>query len=190
MSIQSVPGDWVKAPDGNERAWLGLAIAWCLVLTLAMPYWHFKGKQNSTGEAYRVAPSAFIDRVNRFVESNRVGEEGGVAIVEPSPGGDAYLQAQMWRWYPILRLRQGQTYRLHVSSVDLQHGFSLLPLNMSFQVVPGFDHVLTIQPTRAGEYTVICNEFCGIGHHQMVGKILVEPSAVSRAADTKENDNG
>ena len=32
---------------------------------------------------------------------------------------------------------------------------------------------MTVKPDRAGEYGVLCNEFCGIGHHNMVGKIYV-----------------
>jgi cytochrome c oxidase subunit 2 len=174
MSIYTPPRDWFKAPHGFERVWIGLALVWCLVMFLAMPYWHFKGKQNSTGEAYTVDPQAFVDRVNRFVETNRVGEQDGVPVVEAVPGGDAYLLAQMWRFYPILKLKQGQTYRLHVSSPDLQHGLSLQPMNMNFQLLPGYDHVLTITPTSSGTFPIICNEFCGIGHHMMTGRIIVE----------------
>lgn len=174
MSIQSPAAGWFKAPTGAERLWVGLALVWCLVMFLMMPYWHFKGKQNSTGESYRVVPMAFYERVNRFIETNKVGEENGVAIVEPAPGQDAYLMAQMWRFWPILKLRKGQTYRLHVSSMDIQHGFSLQPVNMNFQILPGYDHVLTITPTAAGQYSIICNEFCGIGHHTMTGRIIVE----------------
>ena len=80
----------------------------------------------------------------------------------------------MWSFYPVLKMKKGQTYRLHISSMDLQHGFSLQPLNMNFQVVPKYDHVLTITPTSAGEFPIICNEFCGIGHHTMTGRIIVE----------------
>ena len=173
MSIHSPEVGWFRAPSAGERAWIGLALIWCLILTLAMPYWHFKGKQNSTGEAYRVEPARFAKRVQEFAAANKVGESQGVPIVEAPPGGDAYLQGQMWTWYPLLQLRKGQTYRLHVSSLDLQHGFSVLPININFQVLPGYDHVLTITPTMAGEYPIICNEFCGIGHHQMTGKIIV-----------------
>jgi cytochrome c oxidase subunit 2 len=141
---------------------------------LMMPYWHFRGKQNSTGESYSVEPAAFVQRVDRFVKSNQVGAVNGVPIVEPAPGGDAYLLARMWQWYPVIKLKEGQTYRLHISSADLQHGFSLQPVNMNFQILPGYDHVLTITPTRKGEYTIVCNEFCGIGHHLMTGRIVVE----------------
>ncbi|MFZ5478430.1 MAG: cytochrome C oxidase subunit II [Myxococcota bacterium] len=174
MSIHTPAKDWFQAPTGGERTWIGLALAWCVVLSIAMPWWHVKGKQNSTGESYRVEPMAFYTRVDKFVETNKVGEVNGIPVVQPAPGGDAYMLGQMWRWYPILKLKKGQTYRLHLSSLDLQHGFSLLPMNMNFQVLPGYDHVLTITPTSAGTFPIICNEFCGIGHHGMTGQILVE----------------
>lgn len=174
MSVFIPAKDWFRAPRGIEAAWIGIALTWCLIMFIAMPFWHFKGKQASTGEAYTVTPAAFVSRVDRFVASYTVGKEGDVPIVQPPPGGDAYLLGKMWNWYPILKLKAGQTYRLHISSADLQHGFSLHPINMNFQILPGYDHVLTITPTRKGSYPVICNEFCGIGHHLMVGKIIVE----------------
>lgn len=175
MSIYNPPADWFKAPSSVERLWVGMALTWCLIMFVMMPYWHFKGKQNSTGESYRVQPMTYMARVNQFIKTNQVGEVQGVPIVQPSPGGDAYLQAQMWRWWPVLKLKKDQTYRLHISSLDLEHGFSLQPVNMNFQILPGYDHVLTITPTIAGEYSIICNEFCGIGHHLMTGRIIVEP---------------
>lgn len=173
MSIYSPPAGWFRAPHGAERLWVGLALLWCLVMFVAMPYWHFYGKQNNTGEAYRVTPRAFSQRVLQFIGAHQVGDLNGVPIVEPPPGGDAYLQAQMWSWTPILKLRVDQTYRVHISSIDLQHGFAILPLNMNFQILPGYDHVLTLRPTSAGEFSIVCNEFCGIGHHLMTGRILV-----------------
>jgi cytochrome c oxidase subunit 2 len=33
--------------------------------------------------------------------------------------------------------------------------------------------VLTVAPNQAGEFGIVCNEFCGIGHHTMIGKIYV-----------------
>ncbi len=174
MSITPPESGWFKGPGGAERTWLGLALFWCLIMSLMMPYWHFKGKQNSTGESYDVTPEAFSARVDRFVATHKVGEDNGFPVVEPPPGGDAYMLGRMWNWYPVLKLKQGQSYRLHLSSMDLQHGFSLLPINMNFHVLPGYDHVLTLTPTETGEFQVVCNEFCGIGHHLMTGKIIVE----------------
>ena len=178
MSIYPPPKDWFRRPSGGERTWIGLSLVWCLVLFLMMPYWHFKGKQNSTGESYRVTAAAFSDRVEEFVDAHQVGvvEAGGIEypIVQPAPGQDIYLKASMFMFYPVLKLKKGAEYRLHVSSMDVQHGFSLQPMNMNFQILPGYDHVLTITPTKAGDYMVVCNEFCGPGHHTMTGKIIVE----------------
>lgn len=174
MSIFYPTGAWVRAPHGGEKIWIGLALFWCLVMSIAMPYWHFQGKQNSTGESYEVTPKAFYDRVAKFVSANEVGKINGVPIVQPAPGSEVYLLAQMWRWYPVLKLKKDQTYRLHVSSFDLQHGLSILDQNLNFHVLPGYDHVITITPTSTGEFDIICNEFCGIGHHMMTGRIIVE----------------
>jgi len=174
MSIVPPPKGWFRPPESGERLWIATGFVWCMILFVSMPYAHFKGKQNATGESYEVDPKAFVERVNRFVEANRVGEMDGIPIVEPAPGSDVYLLARMWSWYPILKLREGQTYRVHVSSSDLQHGFSLLPMNMNFQILPGYDHVLTLTPTSTGAFEIICNEFCGIGHHMMTGRIIVE----------------
>jgi cytochrome c oxidase subunit 2 len=33
--------------------------------------------------------------------------------------------------------------------------------------------VVTLTPTESGEFWIICNEFCGFGHHTMTGKIYV-----------------
>ncbi len=176
-SLECPAPDWFQAPAGNERIWIGLALCWCMVMSLMMPYWHFKGKQNSSGESYSVKPADFIKRTERFILANTGTEsllDDGLAPVVPAPPGEIYLIAKQFAWFPILKLRAGETYRLHISSVDFQHGFSLLPMNMNFQVVPGYDHVLTIKPQAPGTYPIVCNEFCGIGHQTMVGKIIVE----------------
>jgi cytochrome c oxidase subunit 2 len=80
---------------------------------------------------------------------------------------------RVYMWWPMLELEKGQTYRLHLSSIDLQHGFSLQPVNINLQVHPGYEMVVTMTPTQAGEFGIVCNEFCGFGHHTMTGRIYV-----------------
>ncbi len=99
---------------------------------------------------------------------------GREPVVRPPAGSDVYMLGRLWQWYPILELEKGQSYRLHLSSMDWQHGFSLQPVNINLQIIPGYEMVLTVTPDTAGEFTVVCNEFCGIGHHLMLGKIYVK----------------
>ena len=84
-----------------------------------------------------------------------------------------WMLARQWQWYPVLILKKGVEYRLHLSSLDIQHGFSLQPTNLNLQVLPGYDYVANITPTQSGEFSIICNEFCGIAHHIMVSKVIV-----------------
>lgn len=175
--IVAPTGKWWQPAGRQERLWIAIAFAWCLVLFAMMPFWHIRGGQNPSGIRSRVTPEDFLARTFRFVEEYKVGEINGVPLVEPPPGGDVYLAAQMWRWYPALKLREGVTYTLHLSALDVNHGFSLYPANLNIQVIPGYDYGLRITPNQPGEYGVVCNEFCGVGHQQMLGRIIVVPAA-------------
>jgi cytochrome c oxidase subunit 2 len=166
---------WWNEPVGKqELVWIGIALIWCLIMFFMMPYWHIYGKQNLSNEAYQTTPQHFQTKVDAMVEKYKVGEEAGIPIVRPPAGSDVYMLGRLWQWYPILELEKDQSYRLHLSSMDWQHGFSLQPVNINLQIVPGYEMVVTITPDQSGEFTVICNEYCGIGHHTMLGKIYVK----------------
>lgn len=171
--LVSPRGRWWVPAHKSEKVWFAIAFAWCMVLFAMMPLWHWKGGQNASGIRTKVEPAAYAARVEQFVADYRVGELNGIPVVEPPAGADVYLLGRMWSWYPVLKLRKGVEYTLHLSSVDVNHGFSLYPVNINFQVVPGYDYGLEIVPTEAGDFAIICNEFCGIRHHAMLGKVLV-----------------
>lgn len=170
-------GVWWKPVGKAEKLWVTIAFIWCMILFAMMPLWHLKGGQNPSGIRYKVEPKRFVERANRFVKDYKTGEMNGVPVVTPPPGSDVYLVGQMWRWWPVVKLQKGASYTLHLSSADVNHGFSLYPMNINFQVVPGYDYGLRITPNESGEYSIVCNEFCGIGHHNMVGRILVEEAS-------------
>ena len=166
---------WNERLDRKEIAWISIAFLWGLVMFSTMIAWHVFGRQNLSNEAYRIKPEDYANHVDAMVAKYKVREEGktGIPVVHPPAGSEVYMLARLWEWYPILELEKGQSYRLHLSSLDWQHGFSLQPTNINIQVHPGYEMVLTMTPTSAGEYGVVCNEYCGIGHHTMVGKIYV-----------------
>lgn len=166
---------WKERVDRVEILWIAIALVWCLIMFFMMPWWHVYGQQNYQGEAYRTLPEHYVAKVNTMVEQHTVGRltERQVPVVAPPAGSDVYLLARLWEWYPVLQLKKGETYRLHLSSADWQHGFSLQPLNINVQVLPGYEMVMTITPTSSGEFGIVCNEYCGILHHTMLGKMIV-----------------
>ena len=183
--LDSPRGNWWKPAHKAEKVWVGIAFAWCMVLFAMMPLWHWKGGQNPSGIRRRVEPSAFFARTEEFIRQYKVGEDRGMPIVQPPPGADVYLTAMSFQWRPILKLQKGAQYTLHLSSIDVNHGFSLFPINVNFQVVPGYDYGLRVTPNSSGDFRIMCNEFCGIGHHTMVGRVIVDDApAVAAGATT------
>lgn len=164
---------WNEPIEKVELVWIGIAFVWGLFMFGFMIAWHFIGEQNLSKEAYRIAPSKYEAKVEAFAQKYKVREEKGVPVVKAPAGSDVYLLGRLWEWWPILELEKGVSYRIHLSSIDWQHGFSLQPVNINIQVHPGYEHVVTLTPTETGEFGIVCNEFCGIGHHTMTGRIYV-----------------
>ena len=178
MSSLSPPAKklwWNEPIHKSELMWISLVFVWGMVMTFMMPYWHVVGKQNLATETYKTTPAKFQEATQAFVDKFTVRNEGprNHPVVAPPAGGDVYMFGRLWDWWPMLELKKGETYRFHLSSLDWQHGFSLQPANINIQVVPNYEHVFSLTPNEAGEFSVICNEYCGIGHHLMIGKILV-----------------
>lgn len=171
--IDSPKGVWWKPAHKTEKMWVTIAFAWCMVLFATMPLWHLKGGQNASGIRRKVDPRAFYARTMEFTKQYQVGTDRGMPIVAPPPGADIYMTALAYQWTPILKLRKGAEYVLHLSALDVNHGFNLYPVNLNIQVVPGYDYGLRVTPTEAGDFRIVCNEFCGIGHHTMVGRVIV-----------------
>lgn len=170
------PGARWWAPLGrDERLWFTVAVVWALMMFLMIFFiWPAIGDQQLTFASYRTDTATFKQAADAWVAEHKVDDLMGRPVVAPPPG-DVYLVGERFQFTPALRLKQGQTYRLLVSSVDVQHGLSILPDNINFQVLPGYVSAITLTPKQAGNYTIVCNEYCGVGHHLMVGQIVVEP---------------
>jgi cytochrome c oxidase subunit 2 len=174
MSLLSPAQGWYfKKVSKDEKMWMVIALLLCIMLFVWMVMWHVYGKQNPSNITYRTNPTEFTTLSEAYLKKNMIGSDNGIPVVRPEPNSDVFIMAQMWRWTPVLILQKDESYNFHVSSKDLMHGLSIQPVNMNFQIYPGYDYVLRFKPTETGEYKVVCNEFCGIGHHTMIGKIVV-----------------
>lgn len=165
---------WWKEPIHRiELTWIIVAFLWGLVMFFTMTFWHAWGDQNLANTTYKIAPQAFAAKTEQMAEKYKVREEMGIPVVRPPPGSDVYLLGRIWMWWPILELEKGESYRFHLSAMEYSHGFSLQPVNINIQMQPGYEHVFTMVPNEAGEFAIICNEYCGFGHHIMASRLYV-----------------
>ena len=61
-----------------------------------------------------------------------------------------------------------------ITSGDVVHGFQIVGTNANAMAIPGYVSQFTLSFQKAGDYDIVCNEYCGVMHHGMVGKITVK----------------
>lgn len=88
---------------------------------------------------------------------------------------DVVLVGQAWSFNPAeLRIPVGAHVTFIGTAVDVLHGFNIEGTRVNMMLIPGQVSRNTYVFREAGEFLMICHEFCGIGHHFMAGKVVVE----------------
>ncbi|WP_163969818.1 cytochrome c oxidase subunit II [Oceanobacillus halotolerans] len=72
-----------------------------------------------------------------------------------------------------IRIPKGATVLFQVTTPDVVHGFNVAGTNVNMMVEPGYISSLETELNKPGEYTIVCNEYCGVGHHMMYATLEV-----------------
>jgi cytochrome c oxidase subunit 2 len=72
-----------------------------------------------------------------------------------------------------ITLKKGEPVILRLSSTDRVHGFMSKPLKVDTDIAAGTTTDIAVTPDTAGDYTVICDHYCGTGHGNMKMKVSV-----------------
>ncbi len=81
-----------------------------------------------------------------------------------------------------LVVRAGERVRLNVTSLDLAHGVMIPEVDFATDMPTGRRKPAEfVAPTEPGEYPVFCSVFCGPGHGDMTGRLVVLPSVTDDA---------
>lgn len=70
-----------------------------------------------------------------------------------------------------LKLNEPVTFRL--TSADVVMGFSVPDFKTRGTIIPGQTTEVSMTPDKIGEFTFVCDVFCGSGHEDMEGTIRV-----------------
>ena len=61
-----------------------------------------------------------------------------------------------------------------LTSLDRIHGFKMPDFGVRADIIPDRETRLTITPQKAGSFVFFCDIFCGDGHEDMGGTLVVE----------------
>lgn len=170
--------------DLYEKIWMYAAAGIILVFLASMGY-------TTLGRAMQ--PPSHIETIDPA--SVRTDPEFGSPGVTIHEDGTAtvVIQAFMFAFLPLeIRVPRGRDVTFRMTSPDVIHGFQIVQTNGNTMVVPGYVSQFTTRFDRAGEYLIVCNEYCGVGHHVMSATLIVEdiPAASEASGGTGEASAG
>lgn len=104
-------------------------------------------------------------------------------LVTPQGADEIFIVGKQWMWktqYPngqreinALTLLVDEPVRVTVTSEDVIHDVGIPAFRMKIDAVPGRYSSTWYHPTKTGEYDLFCDQYCGKGHSQMIGKVHV-----------------
>ncbi|TVT80028.1 cytochrome c oxidase subunit II [Pseudomonas sp. H3(2019)] len=72
-----------------------------------------------------------------------------------------------------VRLPLDQPVKVLLRSKDVLHDFDVPQMRGKMDMVPGMVSYFWFTPTKTGEYEILCAEYCGVGHYNMRGHMIV-----------------
>ncbi|WP_049928571.1 cupredoxin domain-containing protein [Halopiger goleimassiliensis] len=123
---------------------------------------------------------AMIDDSQETIDPNEIsdhedfGDPGVEQVAENEYEAHVVARSFAFRPDPI-EVPANSDVTFYVTSGDVIHSFSVVGTNVNTMVIPGEISSMTVEFDDPGEYGVICNEYCGSGHHGMESQIQVVP---------------
>ena len=84
------------------------------------------------------------------------------------------LTAKKFEYSPArITVKKGSSVSLELTSEDRKHGFNLPDFKVRADVKPGSVTRVSFAPDKTGTFTFSCDVFCGSGHEDMSGTLVV-----------------
>lgn len=148
-----------------EKIWLGFGL-FALVMFLSIVGVSAFGQGNHpSGGMHTIDPEK--------VHETAPFDNPGVRQIDE----DAYevaIVAQAFGYAPNqMEVPAGKEITFKVTSTDVVHSFSIIDTNVNMMAVPGQINEKVYTFEKPGNYLILCNEYCGSGHHMMQTSIEV-----------------
>lgn len=151
-----------------EKVWLGIGIAMLAIFLIVLGTMAFSmGMAPPSGQHHTIDPT----KVSETPPFDKPG-----IMQTGDKRYEAVLVAYAFGYNPPEKLEVpvGSTVDFTVTSTDVVHGFSIVGTNVNMMIEPGEISHASQTFDKPGEYLVLCNEYCGVGHEYMQTTIVVK----------------
>jgi cytochrome c oxidase subunit 2 len=99
----------------------------------------------------------------------------GAARLAAETPAEIRINAKRFQFHPgTVTAKAGQPVVLVLTSEDRIHGFKMPDFGLRTDIVPGQETRVTLLPAKPGSFSFFCDVFCGDGHEDMDGTLVVE----------------
>lgn len=150
----------------SEEIWLILSFGMIITFMLITGYQTFALGMGPPSHKETIDPQK-VDQTAPFDNPgiNKIGENEYEVVMT--------LEAFSFNPHNI-EVPAGSTIYFTLTSKDVIHGFQVAGTNINAMVMPGYIQKIKQKFDKPGEYLVLCNEYCGIGHQMMSTTITVK----------------
>jgi cytochrome c oxidase subunit 2 len=104
------------------------------------------------------------------VEARHVSVANPLGLVPEDPDGQDDVIVDN----PELHIPVGKPVKMLLRSMDVLHNFTVTQIRVKMDLVPGIVSYIWFTPTKTGEFDVMCEEYCGLAHFAMRGRIVFD----------------
>lgn len=159
-----------------EKIWLVFGIGSLVVFMLILGYGAFWKGTHPQSHGQIIDPNN-VEAYDAFKPENlgvnKVDEKRYVINVVASAFNYDFGTDKDGNAVKTIRIPKGSNVLFQVTSPDVVHGFNIAGTNVNMMIEPGYVSKMETVLNNPGEYTIVCNEYCGVGHHLMFGTLEV-----------------
>ena len=100
----------------------------------------------------------------------------GLTALAAAPSKERVIKviAKKFKFVPEeIKVRRGEAVVLHFTAPEVFMGVSFADFKQRIDIVPGKVATLRLAPEQAGSFVFLCDVFCGSGHEEMSGTLVV-----------------
>jgi cytochrome c oxidase subunit 2 len=153
--------------DPLERKWAWISLILAFVMGGILGFYALASNLHPPSNVETI-DSSRLHLSEEFAEDN--------LGVKSNPDGSLTITmvAARYGFYPPrIEVPVDTPVTLRMASADVLHGVHVPGTNMTTMVVPGYISEVKTMFTRTGEFSLLCNEFCGLGHDHMWSRLVV-----------------
>jgi len=107
-------------------------------------------------------------------------------LSDPPQQREIKITARRFEFSPkTITVGKGEHVKLVVTSEDVDHGFAIKDLGIDQEVKAKQTKVIELTPDKEGRFQFTCSVFCGDGHGEMVGELIVSGAPAETASRIK-----